>query len=223
MITVHHLENSQSIRILWLLEELGVEYSLKHYNREPETSLAPKDFKTLHITGTSPLISDGDRLLPETNAIIDYVLDKYQDKTLRPSCNSPLRTDYLYWFHASQGSFMPLLTSALVFNRLKTRVPFFLKPLMKLIIGRVESMFLQPRINSFLTQIEQQLAKGPWFAGEQFTAADIVMGYCMQVAEVRVGMDDRYPNAHAFLKRMEMRPGYQQALIKNGNFQPLKG
>ena len=223
MLTLHHLENSQSIRILWLLEELGADYHIQHYRRDGETSLAPESFKQLHIIGTSPLISDGELVLPESNAIIDYIMDKYGDGGLRPMPGEPVRARYLYWFHAAQGSLMPLLTSKLVFNRLTTRVPFFLKPIMTAVIGKANKVFLQPRIDKFLRHIDSELAQSPWFAGEQFTAADIVMGYCMDVAAVRVSMDERYPHAQAFLQRMRQRPAFRRAMAKNGDFTPLAG
>ena len=223
MITLHHLENSQSIRILWLLEELGADYRIQHYQRDDDTSLAPADFKQLHIIGTSPTISDGDLVLPESNAIIDYLMDKYGDGGLRPAPGDPARAHYLYWFHAAQGSLMPLLTSKLVFNRLTTRVPFILKPIMKTVIGKANAVFLQPRIDKFLQHIDCTLAQSTWFAGEQFSAADIVMGYCLDVAAVRVGMDSRYPHALAFLQRMRQRPAFRRAMDKNGDFKPLAG
>lgn len=221
MLTVHHLENSQSIRILWLLEELDAEYEIQHYKRDSQTSLAPKEFKKLHLVGTSPCITEGELVLPETNAIMDYILDKHDQSVLRPSVNSPQRTAYLYWLHAAQGSFMPLLLEALIFKRMVSKVPFVIRPLVAFVVNKVKEGYLTPRLTTFLTQIEQTLAKQTWFSGEAFTAADIVMGYCMEVAAVRVGMDERFPNAQRFLKQMHDRPAFKRAMERNGPFTPF--
>ena len=223
MITVHHLENSQSVRVLWLLEELGVDYEIKHYARDKQTSLAPEVLKALHPMGTSPTITDGDMALAESNAIVDYILDKHGDGRLRPAPGTSERTRYLFWFHAAQGSFMPLLIIKLMVNRFVSGAPFFVKPIMRSAVGRVEALFLRPRIDKMLDHIEAELGRSPWFAGEALTAADIVMGYCMEVAAVRAGMDARYPNSLAFLERMRVRPAYKTAIEKGGPFVPLTG
>jgi len=221
MLVVHHLENSQSIRILWLLEELGANYRVQHYKRQQQTSLAPSEFKKLHLIGTSPTITDNELVLPETNAIMDYIMDKFGDQGLRPDIRHPQRNQYLFWLHFAQGSIMPMLTSKLMFNRFTTKVPFVIKPIMKAVIGKANQVFLQPRLDNILILMEQTLKQNTWFSGEQFTAADIVMGYCLQVAEVRAGMDQRYPNCFRFLQQMQNRPAYQRALNKNGDFKPL--
>ena len=223
MITVHHLENSQSVRVLWLLEELGVDYEVKQYARDKQTSLAPRALKALHPMGTSPTITDGDAVLAESNAIVDYILDKHGDGRLRPAPGTPERARYLFWFHAAQGSFMPLLIIKLMFNRFVSGAPFFVRPIMKSAVGRVEAMFLRPRIEKMLDHIEAELGRSTWFAGEALTAADIVMGYCMEVAAVRAGMDARYPKSLQFLERMRARPAYKAAMQKGGPFVPLTG
>lgn len=222
MIIVHHLENSQSIRILWLLEELGVDYKIQHYSRRLDNSLAPAEFKKLHPMGTSPLISDGDLKLPESNAIIDYLLTKYGNGRLVPTPGTPEHTRYLFWFHAAQGSFQPMLMFKLMVGRIAVNSPLLLRPILGPVAKKMTQMALTPRIKSILTLIERDLANSPWFAGDEMTAADIVMGYCMEVAEVRVAMSpEEYPNAHKFLKRMRSRPQYKTALKKNGPFKPL--
>lgn len=220
MLTVHHLENSQSIRILWLLEELGATYELRHYTRRSD-SLAPEDYKALHPIGTSPTISDGDVVLPETNAIIDHILDQHPQSTLRPAPGSPQRTRYLYWLHATQASFMPLLLDALIFKRMVSKAPFFMRPPIKLIVGKVREVYLQARLTRHLDFMEAELTRSTWLSGEDLTAADIVMGYCLEVAEVRTGIPDRYSKIHDFLARMRARPAYRAALKKNGDFRPL--
>lgn len=220
MLTVHHLENSQSIRILWLLEELGATYELRHYTRRSD-SLAPEDYKALHPIGTSPTISDGDVVLPETNAIIDHILDQHPQSPLRPAPGSPQRTRYLYWLHATQASFMPLLLDALIFKRMVSKAPFFMRPPIKLIVGKVREVYLQARLTRHLDFMEAELTRSTWLSGEDLTAADIVMGYCLEVAEVRTGIPDRYSKIHDFLARMRARPAYRAALKKNGDFRPL--
>ena len=225
MLTLHHLENSQSLRILWLLEELQADYKIQCYRRDSHTSLAPSAFKKLHPIGTSPCISDDELVLPETNAIMDHLLDKYDTGTttssLRPNADDPRRSQYLYWFHAAQGSFMPLLLDALIFKRMVSKVPFFLRPVIGVVVNKVKAAYLTPRLNKLLAHIEHTLSQSKWFAGDDFSAADIVMGYCMEVADVRVGMNHQYPNAQRFLQQMRARPAYQSAIKKGGAFQPL--
>lgn len=223
MITLHHLENSQSIRILWLLEELGLDYEFKMYDRDKTTFLAPDAYKRLSPLGTAPVITDGELVLPESNAIVDYILDTYGEGKLRPAVGTPERTRYLFWFHVAQGSFQPLLTTSFVFNALKTRVPFILKPIIRSVIGRAEKLFLEPRLTALLKLIEADLGRSTWFAGEELTAADIVMGYCMEIAAVRAGMDRRYPNAQRFIEQMRSRPAYKAALERDGKFDPMAG
>ncbi len=221
MITVHHLENSQSIRILWLLEELGVNYEIQHYKRVGLQTLAPEEFKKLHVIGTSPTISDGYLVLPETGAIIDYILDKHPSPTLRPEAGDPQRTRYLYWSHATQASLMPLLLDALIFKRMVSKVPFFLRPPIRLVVGKVREAFLHSRYDRIMSFMDAELGRSTWLSGETLTAADIVMGYCLSVAEVRVGRLESRPNVRRFLKQMRARPAFQRALEKNGPFNPL--
>lgn len=221
MLTIHHLENSQSIRILWLLEELGVDYDIQYYQRVGTQTLAPEQYKKLHVIGTSPIITDGDLVLPETGAIVDYILDQYPDSPLRPAPKTEQRTRYLYWIHATQASFMPLLLDALIFKRMISKSPFFIRPLIALIVNKVRDSYLWVRYHRHLTYMEQELSRSTWLSGEELTAADIVMGYCLEVAEVRTGIGHHYPNIEKFLAGMRSRPAYQSAMKKNGNFKPL--
>jgi len=217
MITLHHLEKSQSIRILWLLEELNVPYEVKLYDRDPRTRLAPAEYKAISPLGTAPVITDGHVTLAETNAIIDYVCDTHDDGRLRPAPGTPERADYLFWFHASQGSFQPLLTGFFVMKAMTARAPFFAKPAANGIVNALEKAFYGPRLAAMLAEIETALGKRPWFAGDRMTAADIVMGYSMEVAAHRAGMDAaRFPNAHKWLAKMREVPSYQRALEKDG-------
>ncbi|KAF7764164.1 glutathione S-transferase [Pseudoalteromonas citrea] len=221
MLTVHHLENSQSFRVLWLLEELDAPYHIEHYARNKETSLAPDNFKKLHPAGTSPCISDGEYILPESNAILEYLLKKYDNEELRNLGSEQHRVSYLYWFHSAQGSLMPLLTESLIFKRMISKSPAFIRPIIRVVVGKVQSSYLNPRLNKLISHIEQTLKHSRWFAGDTFTAADIVMGYCMEVAIARVNLGNDYPNIHRFVADIKRRPAYQKALDKNGPFTPL--
>lgn len=225
MLTLHHLENSQSIRILWLLEEIGADYEFKIYDRDPKTMLAPKPYKALSPLGTAPVITDGEITLAETSAIVDYIVDRYADEAqrqqLRPPPNSPQRMNYLFWFHTAQGSFQPLLTTAFLLSMLKEGSPFFIRPIIKAALGRMEALFLNPRLEFMFTAIEKHLSSSAWFAGDQVSGADILMSYCMEGAVARAGLDDRYPNAQRYIKQLHKHPSYQKTLEKDGRFSIL--
>lgn len=221
MLTVHHLENSQSIRILWLLEELGVDYEMKMYDRDTETLLAPADFKAVSPLGTAPAMTDGDLALSESNAIMDYILDRHDNGRLRPGADAPNRTRYLFWYHAAQGSLQPLLMMKFVFSRMRGGVPFFIKPLIGSVLDRVEGMLIKPRLEAIFALIEQDLGTADWFGGDEITAADMSMGYCMEAAAARAGLDKRYPKALAWIARMKATPSYRAAVKKDGKFNPL--
>lgn len=221
MITVHHLENSQSIRIVWLLEELGVEYKLQEYKRVGPQTLAPENYKQLHPIGTSPTISDGDLVLPETGAIMEYILDKHPNPVIRPEAGTVERIRYLNWMHATQASFMPLLLDALIFKRMISKVPFVIRPVIKTVVNKVRDGFLWVRYHKHLGYMEQELSKSTWLTGEELTAADIVMGYCLEVAEVRTGIGEKYLHVQGFIERMRQRPAYKRAIEKSGYFNPL--
>jgi glutathione S-transferase len=218
MITLHHLEKSQSIRILWLLEELGVPYEIKLYDRDPQTRLAPAAYKAVSPLGTAPVITDGDVTLAETNAIVDYILDQNDPAgRLRPAPGSAMRAKYLFWFHTAQGSLQPLLTNKFVMMALTTRAPFLVRPVAKSLVGALDAGFFAPRLNALMGEIEKALGQSKWFAGDSLTAADIVMGYSMELAAHRAGMDaQRFPNGHRFLKQMREYPSYIRAMEKDG-------
>lgn len=218
MIILHHLEKSQSIRILWLLEELGVPYEVKLYDRDPVSRLAPAAYKAVSPLGTAPVITDGDVTLAETNAIVDYILDKHDPAgRLRPAPGAAMRAKYLFWFHTSQGSLQPLLTNKFVMMALTTRAPFLMRPVAKSLVGALDAGFFAPRLNALMGEIEKALGQSKWFAGDSLTAADIVMGYSMELAAHRAGMDEkRFPNGHRFLKQMREYPSYMRAMEKDG-------
>ncbi len=216
MLTLHHLEYSQSYRVLWLLEELGADYELKLYERDKETRLAPADYKAISPLGTSPVISDGALNLAETSAIFDYILDKHPDSTLRPNSDSTARTDYLFWFHASQGSLMPMMLMSIVFQMLVTRTPALIRPLIKMVLGKASSAMVNPRVTLLLDKAEADLEATGWFAGDSITAADMMLSYPLESAYTKGLLKGKYPNCEAWVKRIKEVPSYQSAKEKDG-------
>ena len=221
MITLHHLENSQSIRILWLLEELGTEYGFKMYDRDTKTMLAPDDYKALSPLGTAPVITDGDIVLAESNAIIDYILDKAGPNTLRPAAQDKDRAPYLFWFHAAQGSYQSILTMSFVLSITTSKTPRLIRPLISKVLGMTQNLFIKPRLKAVMDKMETDLSSTAFLAGDQFTAADIAMGYTLYMADMRADLGADYPNAKAYLDRMNARPAWKRAVAKDGKFQGI--
>ncbi|AEF53631.1 glutathione S-transferase [Marinomonas posidonica] len=221
MIQVHHLENSRSQRILWLLEELNLSYEIIEYKRDPDTASAPESLKKIHPLGKAPILTDGDNTIVESGAIIEYLLDKYdEDKGLRPSEGQAL-LDYRFWLHFAEGSLMPLLVMKLVMTKVpKNPMPFFIKPIAKALTDKVTQKFIQPRLQPQLDFIEATLADRIWFTGETLTAADIQMSFPLQASSTRMDLSS-YPNIRRFLSQVENQVGYQQALEKGGAFTTL--
>jgi len=218
MITVHHLEHSRSQRILWLLEELGVDYEIKLYDRDPETRLAPPDLRDIHPLGKAPLITVGDVTIAESGAIIEYLVGKYDDGTLRPAEGTNERLAYTYWLHYAEGTFSPLMMIALIMGRIENApLPFFLKPVAKGIAAKVRDGYLGPNIKNNLDFMELTLGKSPWFCGDKLTAADIQMSFALEAAEVRADLSN-YPGIAGFLERMRARPAYQRGVEKGGPY-----
>ncbi|MDJ0909631.1 MAG: glutathione S-transferase [Woeseiaceae bacterium] len=222
MLTVHHLEHSRSQRILWLLEELGVDYEIKAYKRDPETSLAPPDMRDVHPLGKAPMISDGDITIAESGAIIEYLMDTYDDGTLRPAAGTPERRMWTYWLHYAEGSFMPLMILSLIIGRIETaKMPFFVKPIARGIAGKVRQGYLDQNVKRHLDWMESTLKESTWFTGENLTAADIQMSFALEAAEVRTDLNSEYPKLAEFLERIRARPAYQRALEKGGPYKLL--
>ncbi|RGP40462.1 Glutathione transferase [Altererythrobacter insulae] len=213
--TLHHLEYSQSFRILWLLEGLGAEYELKCYNRDPESNLAPDDYKALSPLGTAPVITDGDVVLAESNAIIDYILDAYPDSDLNPKRGHKDRVRHLFWYHSSPGSLMPLQSIAMVLGLLETRSPWPISALLKAVFGQVRKVFLNPRMEALLAEMEKDLGAQPFFGGDNLTAADITLVYPMFAARDKGAFDGGYPNINAWFDRVEALPSFQSARAKD--------
>jgi glutathione S-transferase len=217
VITVHHLNNSRSQRVLWLLEELGVPYVVKQYERDAKTMLAPPSLKKVHPLGKSPVITDGEFTIAESGAIIEYLQEKYGQGRLAPPVSAPAHRRYVYWLHYAEGSLMPLLVMKLVFSRLKTvKAPFFVKPVIKAIVGKVNATFLDPQLRLHLGFLEGELTKSAWFAGEEFSAADVQMSFPVEAAAARSGFGSDFPRLSAWLERIQARPAYQRALEKGG-------
>jgi glutathione S-transferase len=221
-LVLHHLEQSRARRIVWLLEELQVPYVIKAYQRDPKTFLAPKELRSVHPLGKSPLISDpnhGNRVLAESGAIVEYIIARYGKGRLIPPENTDARLRWTYWLHYAEGSLMPLLLLRLVFNRVATSpAPFFVKPIIKGINKKVSAAFISPELKLHLGYIEQELAANPrgWFAGDDLTAADIQMSYPLEMAMQRAGSDASKPSIAQFLDRIHARPAYQRACEVTG-------
>lgn len=228
MLTVHHLDNSRSLRVLWMLEELGLAYELKQYARDPKTMLAPPELRQVHGLGKAPVLQDGTRVLAESGAILDYLADSYDsERVLSPAplpAGSDERMAYRYWLHYAEGSAMPPMLLTLVMSRIRSApMPFFAKPIARAIADKAEKSFVGPQRRLHLDWMEQRLVETPWFAGKRFTAADIQMSFPIQAAASRGdGLADK-PALRDFLQRIEQRPGYQRAVARGGSLEALSG
>ena len=219
MITVHHLNNSRSQRVLWLLEELGLPYEVKRYERDAQTMLAPPALRAVHPLGKSPVITDGDTTVAESGAIIEYLLDTHSAGRLRPLAGTPERLRFNYWLHFAEGSAMPPLLMKLVFGRIQSApMPFFVKPVARGIARQVLSSFVEPNLRSQLDFMESELASRPWFAGDTFTAADIQMSFPLEAAAQRAGLDSSRPRLMDWLQRIHAREAYRRALERGGPY-----
>jgi glutathione S-transferase len=201
MLTVHHLGVSQSERIVWLCEELGVPYELKLYDRDPVTRLAPPAYKALHAVGTAPIITDGDVVLPESGAIMEYIIGKYGDGRLAVGPQAPNFADYLFWFHFANASMLPRQTALMGQAPAADESP--------------RAAFMRARAMGSWDLVEQRLGEAPYFAGAEFTAADIIMVFALTTlrAFVPVVLAGK-PNILAYLKRIGERPAYRRAMAK---------
>jgi glutathione S-transferase len=219
MVVVHHLNNSRSQRVLWLLEELGVPYEVKRYERDAKTMLAPPSLLAIHPLGKSPVIVDGAVTLAESGAIIEYLVEKYGSGRLIPPAGSPERLRYTYWLHYAEGSAMPPLLFRLVFNRIATNpAPWPVSAIARKIASTVDNSFITPNLNRHLDYMEAELNARPWFAGEQFTAADVQMSFPLEAAASRGGLNVSRPKLMAFLERIHARDAYKRALERGGAY-----
>ena len=220
MLTVHHLNNSRSQRILWLLEELGLPYEIVRYQRDAKTMLAPPELRRVHPLGKSPVVTTDDGLtLAESGAIIETVVERYGQGQLAPAAGTPDALRYRYWLHYAEGSAMPPMLLKLVFDKIEnTPMPFFVKPIAKAISGKAKSGFITPQITTHLDFMEAELGKSTWFAGDEFTGADIQMSFPVEAAQARGGLNASRPKLMAYLERIHARPAYQRALERGGPF-----
>jgi glutathione S-transferase len=216
MITVHHLEDSRSLRILWLLEELGVKYEIKSYPRDKDL-LAPSSLRAIHPLGKSPVITDGDKVIAESGAIVDYLMSTYGDGRLSPPPGTPERLRYTYWIHYADASAMPALQLQLVFTVLPIRAPWLARPLVGAIAGMARKSFVDPQVMLHANFWESELGRSPWFAGEEFTAADAQMSFPLEAAVAWSGIGSKLPRTTEFLGRIHSRPAYARALERTGH------
>jgi len=223
MIVVHHLNNSRSQRVLWLLEELGLAYEVKRYQRDAKTMLAPPELRAVHPLGKSPVIQDGEVTLAESGAILEYLVGRHGNGRLIPAAGTPERLRYTYWMHFAEGSAMPPLLLKLIFDRIeKGPMPFFVRPVARAIAQRTKNSFIQPNIERNLDFMEGELAGRDWFAGAEFSAADVQMSFPLEAAAVRGGLDAKRPRLISFLERIHARPAYRRAIEKGGEYALLR-
>ena len=219
MITVHHLNNSRSQRVLWLLEELDVEYRIVRYQRDANTMLAPPELRAVHPLGKSPVISDGDTTVAESGAIIEYLIGRYGNGRFVPPPDTPQRLRYTYWLHYAEGSAMTPLLLSLIFRRMpKAPMPFFIRPIVRGVAERLEASYVDPQLKLHFDYMEGELARHAWFAGDEFSAADVQMSFPIEAGRAGGLVDSGRPRLAAFLERIHARPAYQGALEQGGTF-----
>jgi glutathione S-transferase len=219
MVVVHHLNNSRSQRVLWLLEELGVPYEVQRYERDAKTMLAPATLLAIHPLGKSPVIVDGDVTVAESGAIIEYLVSKYGGGRLIPSAGTDERLRYTYWLHYAEGSAMTPLLLKLVFDRISANpAPWPISAIARRIAATVTNAFIAPNLRRHFDFVESELNAHTWFAGEQFTAADVQMSFPLEIAVPRAGLNASRPKSIAFLERIHARDAYKRALERGGKY-----
>ncbi|WP_282008118.1 glutathione S-transferase [Brevundimonas aveniformis] len=217
MIIVHHLNDSRSQRVLWLLEELGLDYEIRAYRRDPHTMLAPTELKSVHPLGKSPVIEDNGIKVAETGAIFDYLLNTYGDGRLRPAPGTEDARRFTYWMYYAEGSAMTPLLLRLIFAQIPARVPFLARPVANSITKAMNKRMIQPQLDGHIGFWEAELGRDEWFAGPEFTAADIMMSFPLEAAAARAGAA-RKPKIAAFLQRIHGREAYQRAITRGGPY-----
>ncbi len=220
MITVHHLEHSRSQRVLWLLEELGLPYEVRRYARDPKTLLAPADLRAVHPLGKSPVITDGDVVVAESGAIVEYLVERAGGR-LKPPPGTPEARRWTYWLHFAEGSAMGPLLFKLVFDKIRSAAPLIVRPIAGAIAGQVEKGFYGPNLRRHLEYMEAELKDRDWFAGPEFSAADVQMSFPLEASAARAGLDARYPRLQDWLARIHARPAYARALERGGPYRIL--
>jgi glutathione S-transferase len=219
VITVHHLNNSRSQRVLWLLEELELPYEIVKYERDPKTLLAPESLEAIHPLGKSPAVVDGDATLAESGAILEYLIDTYGKGRFMPATGTPAHRHYKYFMHYAEGSLMPFLLLRLIFSRIRTApLPFFAKPIAKKIAAKVTGDFVDPNLSRHVKFLNAHLEKHPWFAGDEFSAADIQMSYPIEATVSRAKDLGLSPKLESWVENIHARPAYKKALEKGGPY-----
>ena len=217
MLVVHHLNNSRSQRVLWLLEELGVEYDVVRYQRQSDMR-APAELRAIHPLGKSPVVIDGGNTIAETGAIVEYILDSYGNGRLIPPAKTPERLRFTYWLHYAEGSAMPPLLLKLLFTLMPKRAPALLRPLVRKVSNQVLTALVNPQLKQHMAFWESELGRSLWFAGDEFSAADIQMSFPLEAAAARGGLEQGHPRAMAFLDRIHAQAAYQRALDRGGPY-----
>jgi len=222
MLTVHHLNNSRSQRVLWLLEELGLPYEIVRYQRQGDMR-APKELRSIHPLGKSPVVTDNGNTIAESGAIVEYLVCTYGNGRFVPAANTPERLRYTYWLHYAEGSAMPPLLMKLLFTLMPKRAPALLRPLVRKVANQALTGIVNPQLKQHMAYWEEELVKSQWFAGPEFTAADIQMSFPLEAAAARGGLEQGHPRSVAFLERIHARPAYKRALEKGGPYQVGRG
>ena len=218
MIIVHHLNDSRSQRVLWLLEELGLPYEVRRHQRDAKTRLAPPELRAVHPLGKAPVIEDGDVRVAETGAIVEYLLETHGAGRLRPPAGTEDGRRFTYWLHYAEGSAMPPLLLKLVFGLLPARSPALLKPLVRQIAGKAQTGFVDPQLKAHVAFWEAELGRSAWFAGDAFSAADIMMSFPVEAGADRAFDRSAHPRLDACLRAIHARPAYRRALERGGPY-----
>ena len=229
MITVHYLEQSRSQRVLWMLEELGLDYELVSYKRDPRTWLAPPALRKVHPLGKSPVITDNGETIAESGAIIEYLVETYGASAtgdmahLQPAPGTPEHRRCRFWMHYAEGSLMNWLVMKLVFVSIPGQpMPFFAKPIARGIADKMLTTLVDPQLAAHLRYLEGELAGRDWFAGDTFSAADVQMSFPLEAAQARAGLNAQdHPRLVDWLARIHARPAYQRALARGGDYDLL--
>jgi glutathione S-transferase len=220
MVIVHHLNNSRSQRVIWLLEELGVPYEVKRYERDAKTMLAPPELRAIHPLGKSPVITDGDKTIAETGTIVEYLIETYGAGRLIPAAATPERLRYNYWMHYAEGSAMPPLVMKLIFSKIPSapELPWLIRPIARMMMGGVTKSYLDPQIAAHIALWDAELSKSAYFAGDELTGADIMMSFPVEAATARASLT---PKLSSYIASIHARPAYQRALASGGPYELL--
>ncbi len=213
MLIVHHLNNSRSQRIIWLLEELGVPYDIVKYQRDAKTNLAPPELEKIHPLGKSPVITDDGETIAESAVILEYIVEKYGNGRLMPAAGTPEYRRCRYFMHYAEGSLMTFLLLKLITSKIR-KAPVLVRPIAKAIAGKVDAGYVVPNVTRHLAFLDSELGKSPYFAGNELTVADIQMSYPMEAIAAR--LPDAPATVKAWVARVHERPAFKRALEKVG-------